>query len=349
MAAILTPSEAHRARLFRSIVSDYAIFFAFLALVIVLAVLEPKFLRFSNVINILKQSAVIGIISVGATLVILIGGIDLSPGSIVAMSGVLGALFAAPNGLGSQSLGFLQGVRGTSDLLASSSHALPVLVPILVAVLAGSLVGLFNGLLVARGGVPAFIVTLGTMTIARGIALLCADGGTVPYVTDRFKSIGGSLILGIPILIYVFVAVVLVFWFVLNRTKFGRHIYAVGGNEQAALVSGVNVAWTKIVVFLIAGTLSGLSGLLLASRIAVGSPVSGAGYELDAIASVVIGGTSLSGGVGRLSGTIVGVFFIGVMSNGLDMLNVSSYFQSIIKGLIIVFAVLYDMKSKRRT
>lgn len=331
----------------KTVLSKYAIYFAFVVLCAILAFISPNFFTLSNAMNVLKQATILGIIAMGMTLILILGGIDLSSGSVIALTGVISAIFAAPGGISEAFSGFVHDQTGTEELLETAS-SLPLIVPILVALLVGLLTGLFNGVLTAKGKVPPFIVTLGMMTIARGVALLAADGGTVPYVTDEYKSIGGSLFLGIPILIYVFVLVFILTAFLLYKTRFGRHVYAIGGNETAAHVSGVHIDRVKILVYMLAGTLSGLSGLLLASRIACGSPVAGQGYELDAIAACVIGGTSLSGGVGKLLGTIVGVLFIGVMSNGLDMMNVSSYYQQITKGIIIILAVLYDARSKSK-
>jgi ribose/xylose/arabinose/galactoside ABC-type transport system permease subunit len=308
--------------------------------------LSPAFLTLSNALNVIRQVTIIGIVAIGTTFVLLSGGIDLSAGSIVALSGVLGAIFAAPGGISNWSEGFMHGQAGMAESLNASS-ALPIIVPILVALGVGALCGLINGFITAKGKVPPFIVTLGMMTIARGLALLASGGGTVPYVTDQYKSLGGSYIFGIPVLAFFFIAVLLIGYYVLYKTRFGRHVYAIGGNETAAHVSGLNVDRIKITVYVIAGTLAGLGGLLLSSRIACGSPVAGVGYELDAIAACVIGGTSTTGGTGKLLGTIVGVFIIGVMSNGLDMMGVSSYYQSIIKGMIIILAVYYDMRSKK--
>ncbi len=333
---------------FKTILSKYAIYFAFVVLCGILAFISPNFFSLSNATNVLKQSTILGIIAMGMTMVLISGGIDLSSGSVIALTGVTSAIFAAPGGISEAFSGFVHGQTGTEELLESSS-SLPLIVPIFVALLVGLLTGVFNGFITAKGKVPPFIVTLGMMTIARGAALLAADGGTVPYVTDEYKAIGGGSFLGVPILIYVFVLVFIITAFLLYKTRFGRHVYAIGGNETAAHVSGVHIDRVKIMVYMLAGTLSGLAGLLLASRIAVGSPVSGQGYELDAIAACVIGGTSLSGGVGKLLGTIVGVLFIGVMSNGLDMMNVSSYYQQITKGVIIILAVLYDARSKKRS
>jgi inositol transport system permease protein len=238
-------------------------------------------------------------------------------------------------------------VEGVSDVLAMAA-TLPLIVPILAGIGVGAFIGLINGTIIAKGRVAPFIVTMGMMTIARGAALLISDGGQLPYLTDNFKAIGKGSVFGIPYLAIIMVAVALIVAFVLHRTCFGRHVYAIGGNEASAHVSGIHVARTKILVYVIAGACASLAGLLLASRTAVGSPQSGNGYELDAIASCVIGGVSLTGGVGSAFGSVLGVLFIAVMGNGMDMLGLNPYYQQITKGIIIILAVLYDVNSRKR-
>lgn len=304
---------------------ELGIFFAFIIILAVLMVLSPKaFARPANLINILKQASINGILATGMMYVIISGGIDLSVGSIVALSGVIAASFAHPG-------------------------EYPLVVPILLAVLAGSVVGLINGIGVAYGNIPPFIVTLGTMTIVRGVALIAARGQPVFNVTKEFEKISGGFIFGtIPNLVVYFVVVTLILAFVLTRTVFGRRVYAIGGNETAAKVSGINVEKIKLLVYTLCGFLAGIAGLLLASRIISGNPTSGQSYELDAIAAVIIGGVSMSGGSGKWYGTVIGALMIAVISNGLDILNVSSHFQLIIKGLIIIVAVLVDIKGKAK-
>jgi ribose/xylose/arabinose/galactoside ABC-type transport system permease subunit len=304
---------------------ELGIFFAFIIILAVLMILSPKaFARPANLINILKQASINGILAAGMMYVIISGGIDLSVGSIVALSGVIAASFAHPG-------------------------EYPLIVPILLAVLAGSVVGLINGVGVAYGNIPPFIVTLGTMTIVRGVALIAARGQPVFNVTKEFEKISGGFIFGtIPNLVVYFVVITLVLAFVLTRTVFGRRVYAIGGNETAAKVSGINVEKIKLLVYTLCGFLAGIAGLLLASRIISGNPTSGQSYELDAIAAVIIGGVSMSGGSGKWYGTVIGALMIAVISNGLDILNVSSHFQLIIKGLIIIVAVLVDIKGKAK-
>jgi ribose transport system permease protein/inositol transport system permease protein len=218
-----------------------------------------------------------------------------------------------------------------------------------LALVVGAVVGLVNGLGVTYGNIPPFIVTLGTMTIVRGVALIAANGQPVFNVTKAFEAIaGGFLFNTIPHLVVFFIIITAIFAFILTRTVFGRRVYAIGGNEIAAKVSGINVKTMKLAVYTLSGVLAGLAGLLLASRIISGNPTAGQAYELDAIAAVIIGGVSMSGGAGKWYGTVIGALLIAVIGNGLDILNVSSHLQLIIKGSIIVFAVLLDMKGKEK-
>lgn len=302
--------------------SKYGIYFAFLLLTGILAIISPPFLTPSNVINILRQISVNGIIAVGMTMVIITAGIDLSIGSVVALSAVIATTYAHPG-------------------------EYPLIVPLTLGLLAGLACGTINGILIAKKKLAPFIVTLGMMTAARGIGLVYTNGQPVNNLSSSYNQIGGGYILGIPFPVVIFLGVALCGAFILHYTRFGRYVYAVGGNELAAKVSGINTDRVIIMVYAITGALAGLAGIALSSRIMSASPSMGQGYELDAIAAVVIGGTSLSGGVGTIAGTVVGTLIIGVMNNGLDMLNVSSYWQSIVKGLIIVLAVLLDKKSTR--
>ncbi len=302
---------------------ELGIFAAFIVILIILTILSPNaFARPANLINILKQASINGILAAGMMYVIISGGIDLSVGSIVALSGVMAAHFAHPG-------------------------EYPLIIPIAVALGVGALAGLLNGIGIAYGNIPPFIVTLGMMTIVRGIALIAANGQPVFGVTKEFEGLAGGFVLGsIPNLVIYFVIITLVLAFILTRTVFGRHVYAVGGNETAAKVSGINVEKIKLAVYTLCGFLAGIAGILLASSIISGNPTSGQAYELDAIAAVIIGGVSMSGGAGKWYGTVIGALLMAVISNGLDILNVSSHFQLVIKGLIIIVAVLIDTKGK---
>jgi len=201
---------------------------------------------------------------------------------------------------------------------------------------------------VAKWYVAPFIVTLGMMSAARGLTFVYSDGRPIPGLSDSFKWIGGGTLLGVPVPVWILLIVFLISTFVLYRTRIGRYVYAVGGNEESAVISGVNVKRVKIFVYAISGLLAGLAGIILTSRVTSGLPQAGQSYELDAIAAVVIGGTSLNGGKGKLWGTMIGVLLIGVINNGLDLLNVSSYYQLIVKGLVIAIAVLIDSQKSRK-
>ncbi|HVV04276.1 MAG TPA: ABC transporter permease [Puia sp.] len=300
----------------------YGIYGVLVLLVIVLAIVSPVFLTGANIINILRQVAVNGIIAVGMTLVIITGGIDLSSGSLLALSAVVATSLAHPGGHGA-GLAVAAGIG------------------------VGLAMGTVNGVLIARQRLPPFIVTLGMMTAARGLALVYTSGRPVIDLSEGYDRIGGGYLLGIPVPVIVFAGVAVLGGALLHGTRFGRYVYAIGGNELAARVSGVGTRGILIRVYALSGALAGLAGIVLSSRVMSGSPSTGVGYELDAIAAVVIGGTALSGGTGRIAGTIAGALIIGVMNNGLDLLNVSSYWQQVAKGVIIILALLLDKTSSR--
>lgn len=298
----------------------YALYIAFIVLFIVLSFSSPVFLTGQNLINVLRQISVIGIISVGMTFVIITGGIDLSVGSLVAMCAVVATSFA------------------TEDT------GYPLIVAIGLGLAVGVAFGVFTGFFVAKMNVPPFIATLATMTIARGFAMVYTDGRNIINVTDTYSYIGKGSVGELPVPVIIFIIVVVIGIFFLNFTKFGRQVYAVGGNEKSAIVSGINAARIKFICYVISGLTSAVAAIVLSARIQTGQPAGAQGYELDAITAVAIGGTSLSGGVGSIVGTVVGMLIIGIMTNGLDLLNVSSYYQQVIKGIIILVAVLSDRK-----
>ncbi|MGX6592671.1 ribose ABC transporter permease [Cetobacterium ceti] len=289
---------------------------------IIVSIINPRFLSFMNILNVLRQTSVNSIIAIGMTLVILTAGIDLSVGSILAISGAFCA--------GMIAFGFNP------------------IISIILALGAGFLFGMFNGLLVSKGKLQPFIVTLVTMTLLRGATLVFTDGKPIPVRNGGiiFDNIGEGYFLNIPIPIYIMVLLFISGYFFLTHTKFGRYIYAIGGNEEATKLSGINTDKVKIMVYGISGLLSALAGIIITSRLWSAQPTAGSGYELDAIAAVVLGGTSLSGGVGRITGTALGAIIIGVLGNALNLLDVSSYYQMMIKALVILAAVLMDRKSK---
>lgn len=323
-------------------VRKYAIVLIFLAMFVGMWLLSDAFLSPRNLLNIVRQISVVGLIAIGVTMVIITTGIDLSSGSVLALAAVIVASLAQQPDWHDAKYPGLE---------------LPLIVPIVVSLVIGAACGWINGALIAGFRIPPFIATLGMMTVARGFALLYSNR-PVSGLTDTYNFIGqgeffkvipvpGQPPIGLPVPILILAIVAILAHIMLNNTRFGRHIYAIGGNEQAARISGLNVGRIKIGVYTIAGILSGLSGLVLSSRIGSGQPGLGTGYELDAIASAVIGGTSLSGGIGTIWGTIVGALIIGVLNNGLDLLNVSAYWQTIVKGSIIVAAVIIDERKNR--
>lgn len=298
-------------------IKEYGIFISFIVVCIVLSYATPQFLSLSNWTIIITQVSINALLAFGVTFVIITGGIDLSVGSIVAVAGVVAASLAQE---GANSLG----------------------VAVLGGLTAGLLFGLLNGFLITKSKIAPFIVTLGTMTIGRGLALILSNGRPVSNLSESFNFIGSGKVLGLPVPIIILIFVFILSSVLLRRTIFGRYIYAIGGNEEAAWASGINVEKIKLAAYAIGGTLAGLAGILLTARITTGQPNSGMGFELDAIAAVVIGGTSTTGGRGTMIGTLIGVLLIGVINNGLDLLNVSSYYQQVVMGTIIIGAVLLD-------
>jgi len=315
------PEQDIRSRVDREL-QRYGLLIAFVAICTVLSLLSPAFLTAQNTINVLRQISINAVLAVGVTYVILTGGIDLSLGSVVAFTGVLAATFAHPD-------------------------TYPLAAPIAVGILAGVLVGILNGLVITRFRVAPFIATLGMMTITRGGALIVSNGRPVSNLSASFNFIGNGSILKIPVPVLILAGVFLVSYFILGKTTFGRYVYAVGGNEEAARAAGINTRRIKIASYAICGGLAGLAGIIQSSRISTGQPNMGIAYELDAIAAVVIGGTSLSGGIGHVAGTMLGALLIGTLNNGLDLLNVSSYYQQVVKGLIIIGAVILDRERTR--
>jgi len=321
------------AQMLSSIFSKYGIFLIFIVMVVAASILSPAFLSPINLINIVRQMSVVGLIALGVTGVIVSAGIDLSSGSVVGLTAVVAASLAqSPDA----SAPFYPGVH------------VPLIVALLAACVVGALVGLINGSLVAKTRIPPFIATLGTFTAIRGVALLYTGGRPISDLTDAYDFIGQGAVFGVPVPIIILVIMAVITHILYAHTKFGKYIYAIGGNEQAARVSGIDAAKYKMLIYVYAGFLAGLAGVVVSSRIGSGQPGLGVGYELDAIAAAVIGGTSLSaGGIGTVAGTIVGALIIGVLNNILDLMNVSAYWQQIIKGCIIVAAVILDQLKQR--
>lgn len=291
-----------------------------LILIIIVSILNPSFLAPLNILNLLRQVAINALIAYGMTFVILTGGIDLSVGSILALSSALMA-------------GMI--VSGIDPILA-----------ILIGCVLGALMGMVNGLLVIKGKMAPFIATLATMTVYRGLTLVYTDGNPITGLGDNylFQLFGRGYFLGIPVPAVTMMVSFAILWVILHKTPFGRQTYAIGGNEKAAIISGIKVPRVKVMIYSLAGLLSALAGAILTSRLNSAQPTAGTSYELDAIAAVVLGGTSLSGGRGRIFGTLIGALIIGTLNNGLNLLGVSSFYQMVVKGIVILIAVLIDRK-----
>ncbi|WP_250455785.1 ABC transporter permease [Clostridium tertium] len=302
--------------------SKYKSLIGLVLLCAIITFVTPSFLSLSNITNVFTQVSVNAIIAVGMTFVILTGGIDLSVGSTLAISGALSASI----------------IKSTGS----------VTLAIIVAALVGIAIGLVNGLLISKGKLQAFIATLATMTIFRGATLVFTNGTPISKLPEKFVNIGNGKLgfMPIPVIITVIVSIIAIY--VLSQTRFGRYLYALGGNEDSARLSGINTDKIKTLVYVVSGFASSIAGVIITSRIASASPNAGTSFELDAIAAVVIGGTSLAGGEGKITGTLIGALIIGVLNNGLNLMNVSPFYQSIVKGLVILIAVLLDKKSRKK-
>lgn len=300
----------------RELLSRYGIALAFLVLVAALALLSPSFLATSNLLNVLRQIAVNALLAFGMTTVILGAGIDLSVGSVLAFSGAISAGLA---------------VAGW-----------PPAVAMIAALGAGALMGLFNGLFVAFARIAPFIATLGGLTIFRGATLVYTDGRPITGLPGAFEIIGNGVWLGVPVPVWVMLSFLGATHFLLRYTALGRDIYAVGGNEEAARLSGIPVVGVKLFTYAYSGLAAALGALVLTGRLDSAQPTAGAGFELDAIAAVVVGGTSLFGGRGGAAGTFLGAAIIGVLNNGMNLLDVSAFYQQIVKGGVILGALLID-------
>jgi ribose/xylose/arabinose/galactoside ABC-type transport system permease subunit len=298
----------------RELLQRYGLVLSFLALCIVLTLLSDRFLTVGNIVNVLRQSTINGIIAIGMTFVILIAGIDLSVGAVLALATVV-----------------------TADLM-QDGMAVPLALAIGLGL--GALLGVINGLIITKARVPPFIATLGMMTVARGLALTYTEGRPITGLPDSFRFLGTGSLGPIPMPILIAGVAFIAAYFLLNRMRAGEYIYAIGNNPIAARYAGINVHRYVIFVYAAAGFLSALAGMILTARLNSAQPTAGLGYEFDAIAAVVVGGTSFAGGQGGLGGTLLGVLVIAVLNNGLNLLNVSSFYQPVVTGIVIALALL---------
>lgn len=318
------PATENKAAVFLR--ENLGIIIALLVLCVLLAVLpatSSSFLSTQNMFNILRQISTNMLIACAMTMVIILGGIDLSVGSIIALSGVVAAGCV-------------------------SRYELPIAVALIAGALVGVVIGVFNGFVICKTTIPPFIVTLATMNIAKGLAKVYTGGSPVRVVTKEWQFIGAGYIGPVPVPVIIMIIAIIITALMMNKTKLGRHIYAVGGNTQAAEFSGIKVARVKFIVHAYAGLMAGLAGIILASRMYSGQPTAGEGAEMDAIAAVVVGGTSMAGGSGKIGGTIIGALIIGVLNNGLNLMNVNSFWQDVVKGVVILLAVFIDYIRNRK-
>ena len=295
---------------------------ALLVLIIIVTAMNPSFIAPINLLNLLRQVSVNALIAFGMTFVILTGGIDLSVGSTLALSGAL-----------------------VAGMITSGIDPLLVMI---IGVMIGGILGAINGLLITKGKMAPFIATLATMTIFRGATLVYTDGNPITGIGDSFifKFVGRGYLFGIPFPVILMVVAFAILFLVLHKMTFGRKTYAIGGNEKAAFVAGIKIDRVKTMIYALSGMMASISGIIITSRLNSAQPNAGQAYEMDAIAAVVLGGTSLSGGRGRIFGTLIGALIIGTLNNGLNLLGVSSFYQQIVKGIVIIIAVLLDRKKK---
>jgi len=306
-----------------ALLSRFSVLIILLGLGLVFTLGSEDFLTSNNVLNIALQTSIITIVAIGMTFTILTAGIDLSVGSVMALCGALAAGLAVKSGLGT--------FGGIS-----------------LALLAGGVIGAVNGLLIVRGGMPPFVATLAMMAVARGLTLVYTNGRPIAGVDEAFIFLGNGKIAGIPVPIIIMVVIAVVAAIVLRYTKFGLYVYATGGNEETTRLAGISPQKIMMAAYIISGFTAALGGILLAARLWLAQPNAATGWVLDTIAAPVLGGTSLFGGVGGIGGTVAGAFIIGILSNGLNLMGISSYYQQVIKGVVFILAVVLDLLTKRR-
>ena len=305
------------------LLSRFSVLFILLGMGLIFALGSEDFLAPNNLLNIALQTSIITIVAIGMTFTILTAGIDLSVGSVMALCGALAAGLAVKSGLGT--------FGGIS-----------------VALMAGVLIGAVNGLLIVRGGMPPFVATLAMMAVARGLTLVYTEGRPIAGIDEAFIFLGNGKILNIPAPIIIMIVIAVIAAIVLRYTRFGLYVYATGGNEETTRLAGISPQKVMMAVYMISGFTAALGGILLTARLWSAQPNAATGWELDAIAAPVLGGTSLFGGVGGIGGTVAGAFIIGILSNGLNLMGISSYYQQVIKGVVFILAVVLDLFTKRK-
>ncbi len=319
------PQEENKLKALTKKFSSLTTLLALMILMAVITIINPNFLTTNNLLNLLLQVTANGFIAFGMTFVILTSGIDLSVGAILALSSAISAGFIA--------------------------QGMPFPLAVICALLIGAILGAINGILVAYGKLAPFIVTLATQMVYRGATLVFTNGNPITKHLDGYflAYLGQGYLLGIPFPVILMIVVFVILYILLHKTAFGKSVYALGGNEKAAYISGIKLNKVKIAIYTLSGAMSAISGLIITSRLSSATPQAGSGYEMYAIAAVVLGGTSLMGGKGRMFGTMVGVLIIGVLNNGLNIIGVSAFWQQVIQGIVILIAVLIDViRSKRK-
>jgi ribose transport system permease protein len=308
----------------KELLMKYKSIVALIVFSLIIAMLNDRFLTVSNMLNVFRQTSINSVIAAGMTFVILTGGIDLSVGSTLALTGAVAATLL--------------------------SAGVPMIIAVIASIFLGAFIGFLNGLIIGKGRVQPFIATLAMMTIVRGVTLIFTNGRPIStgdfLSSDYFSLIGRGKVFGIPTPIIITIVLFALGYYLLKNTSLGRYVYALGGNEEATKLSGIDVNYIKYKVYAIAGALAAVAGLIVTARLSSAQPQAGGGYELDAIAAVVLGGTSLAGGKGGIIGTIVGALIIGILNNSLNLLDVTSYYQLLVKGIVILIAVLIDRDSE---
>jgi len=331
----------------KQFISKYTVLLVLVLFVILASIISEDFLSSNNILNILRQVAANGIIAIGMTYVILTAGIDISVGAIVGFASITFAACFQPSGL----IAPFDKIAALINSIMPGDNVFSLIIAGLFVLILCGLLGLINGLGISRSKIPPFIMTMSMLTMIKGLALLLCMGKPL-YLDSVYREqinwMGSGRLFNIPVPVIILAVVFAIAWLILTKNVFGRYVRAIGGNEEAARVAGINVKKYKTSVYVISAVLAGLAGIMISCRTATGEPLLGSGYEMDAIAATVIGGTVLSGGVGTISGTIYGVLIIGVINNILNLLNVSPYFQYIIKGLIIFTAVLIRTDRKKK-
>ena len=317
------PSNNKPSSLILEFLRRYSVFLILIGIATIFALGSERFLTTSNLLNIALQTSIIAIVAIGMTFTILTAGIDLSVGSVMALSGALAAGLAVR-----QELGTFAGIA--------------------LALAVGGGIGLINGLLIVKGKMPPFVATLAMLAVARGLTLVYTDGRPISGIDESFIFLGGGEVLGLPMPVILLAIVLIVAFIILRYTRFGMHVLATGGNEEISRLAGIKTARVTLGVYVISGLTAALGGILLVARLWSAQPNAAAGWELDAIAAPVLGGVSLFGGVGSITGTVVGAFILGILSNGLNLLGVQSFYQQVIKGVVLILAIMLDLYTKRR-